>query len=266
MITGKNGSGTIFFSGCNLRCIYCQNHVISDGSTGCELDENRLIDIMFELRDSGAHNINLVTPSHYIHLLPSTLYKAKAAGLDIPIIYNTSAYEDVSKLKELSGLVDVYLPDYKYHRSEPAAKYSSAPDYPEVARRAIDEMFRQQSHCTFTTHNNICLITNGVIVRHMVLPLATGNSMDAIEYLYNHYKDDIYISIMSQYTPVNDSLPYPELRRKVTGREYNKVVEYSLSLGITNAYIQEGKVAESSFIPDFCDYPELSRSPYHDSI
>jgi len=247
-----NGSGTIFFTGCNLGCIYCQNRDIAKGEVkkGRVYTEDELIKKMFLLKNKGANNINLVTPSHYIHLLPETLKKVKNMGLDIPIVYNTSSYEKVENIKKLDGLVDVYLPDFKYMDEEKAMKYSFAKDYPKIADEAIEEMVRQTGRPQFDANG---LIKKGVIVRHLVLPLAVNNAKNVISHLYDKYGDDIYISVMNQYTPPKEKLIYEELNRKVTKREYEKVLDYIVESGITHAYIQEGDVADESFIPDFDD-------------
>lgn len=249
-ISGDKGSGAVFFSGCPLRCVFCQNRDIAIGQVGKKIDINRLVDIYFELQKKGALNLNLVTPTHYTYQIVESLKIAKEKGLSLKVIYNTSGYEKVSTLKALEGLVDVYLPDFKYYDSEIAKKYSNAPDYFNVADKAIEEMFRQVGTPTF---DNSGIIEKGVIVRHLVLPLETRNSKNVINHLYNKYGDDIYISIMSQYTPMAniDATKYKNLTRKITKREYDKVVNYTLELGVKNAFVQEGNVAMESFIPDF---------------
>ena len=253
-ISGANGSGTIFFSGCNLGCIYCQNNDIAHKNTGKIISPEKLVEIMLTLQERGAHNINLVTPSHYIHQLVSALKSAKENGLHIPVIYNSSAYDSVESLKKLDGLIDIYLPDYKYADSAIAGNFSNAPDYPTVAAAAISEMYRQTGPCRFFEDNGI--IKSGVIVRHLVLPLHTRNSTEAIKYLYDTYKDNIFISIMSQYTPPEKKLKYEELNRRITAREYDKVVDYAIELGISNAFIQDMCSAVSKYIPEFSDAPD----------
>ena len=255
-ISGTNGSGTIFFSGCNLGCIYCQNSAIAHSGEGKTIDTEELVNIMLYLESRGAHNINLVTPSHYIHILPDALTRAKNKGLSIPVVYNTSSYEKVENLKKLDGLIDIYLPDFKYMNSELAARYSFAPDYPDIAKAAIDEMIRQTGPVSMD--DNSRLLKRGVIVRVLVLPLATKNAMKIIKYTFDKYGNSLYISIMNQYTPPKNKLPYNELNRKVTEYEYNKVLDYALSLGITNCYIQDGPTASESFIPEFNNPSHLS--------
>lgn len=246
-ISGEAGSGAIFFSGCNMRCIFCQNHEISGGEAGKIITIDELVMAMLELQDSGANNINLVTPSHYVNQIACAIKDAKEQGLTIPIVYNSSAYEKVSTLKSLEGLMDVYLPDCKYYSNELAMKYSKAPDYFEVAVGAIDEMFRQTGGCVFDERG---IIQKGVIVRHLILPGHTNDSKLIISNLLDRYKDEIYISIMSQYTPVKE-LKYDNLNRRLTAREYNKVVDFAIEKGIVNGYIQDMGVALESFIPPF---------------
>lgn len=246
-ISGTNGSGTVFFTGCPLKCVYCQNRNIAIGSTGKGISVERLAEIFLELQEKEAHNINLVTPTHYVPLIMEALRLAKKNGLRIPIVYNTGSYEKVETIRSLEGLVDIYLPDCKYYDCELAAKYSNAPDYYEVANAAIAEMVRQIGKPVFTGN----LMKRGVIVRHMILPGHTKDSRKVIEQLYRSYGDDIYISIMNQYTPLPEMKDYPELNRRITAREYEKVVDYAISLGIENAFIQEGETAKESFIPDF---------------
>ena len=247
-ISGTRGSGTVFFSGCSLGCVYCQNKEISRGERGREISAERLVEIFFELEARGAHNINLVTPSHYLPTIVYAIERAKDEGLGIPFVYNTSAYEKEEEIKRLDGLIDIYLPDFKYMDKEIAKKYSSAENYPELAKRAIAEMVRQRGAARFDSDG---IMTSGVIVRHLVLPNAYENSRAVIEYLYKTYKNDIYISIMSQYTPVCENEKYPELNSTVDEKEYEAIVDYAISLGVENGFIQEGGAASESFIPDF---------------
>ena len=248
-ISGTHGSGTVFFTGCALRCVYCQNRKIALADLGEVISVSHLAEIFLKLQEKQAHNINLVTPSHYVPQIVEALKLAKQEGLTIPIVYNTSSYEKVETLKLLEGLVDVYLPDCKYYSSELAARYSNAPDYFEVATRAIAEMVRQVGTPLFEGD----LLKRGVVVRHMILPGNTKDSKAILKYLYDTYGDDIFISIMNQYTPLEAMKDYPEINRRVTAREYGKVVDYALLLGIENAFIQEGDTAKESFIPDFED-------------
>ena len=252
-ISGENGSGAIFFSGCSLRCVFCQNHDISTAEIGKEISIERLIQIFFELKEKGANNINLVTPTHYIPHIAIAGLIAKEKGLDIPFVYNTSGYEKPESLDLLKDVVSVFLPDFKYFKKETALLYSKAPDYPEVAKKAIDKMVSMVGAPVFDEKTG--LIKSGVIVRVLVLPEHTNEAIDIIKYLYSTYKDDIYISIMSQYTPIPSILPdgkeFDPLRRKVTKREYEKVINAALDLGVKNAFFQEGDVCKESFIPAF---------------
>ncbi|MBO5552283.1 MAG: 4Fe-4S cluster-binding domain-containing protein, partial [Lachnospiraceae bacterium] len=248
-ISGSNGSGAVFFSGCALHCVYCQNRNISDGSAGLEISVGRLTEIFFELADKKANNINLVTGDHYIPLIAEAIADAKGRGFDKPFIFNCSGYERVEALKQLDGLIDVYLPDFKYMEAEPAERYSHAPDYPETAGKALDEMVRQCPSCVFDGEG---LITRGVIVRHLLLPGHVMNSKKVLKYLHKRYKNTIYISIMSQYTPiVGISDGFPELSRRVKKSEYDRLTDYAIKLGIENAYIQDMTVSRESFIPEF---------------
>ncbi|MCD8069353.1 MAG: radical SAM protein [Lachnospiraceae bacterium] len=301
-LSGSNGSGTVFFMGCNLKCVYCQNHTIALGSAGSaqntktivqqssdasnrrgsnfplrgkRLTPSGLAQVFLRLQQAGAHNINLVTPSHYVPQIRQALLLAKADGLTLPIVYNSSGYELPDALKLLDGLVDIYMPDFKYMSPALAARYSHAPDYPEIAKAALTEMYRQAGKPLFAKaadrphgpvekqdktagQNDVCvaepLMTRGVLVRYLLLPGCLKDGKAVLEYLHTTYGDNIYISIMNQYTPQPAQLAgCPELNRRVTSYEYNSLVDYALTLGIENAYIQEGKTAKESFIPDFED-------------
>ena len=247
-ISGKRGSGAVFFSGCSLHCVFCQNREISDGKAGKVISKERLSDIFMELADKGANNINLVTPGQYIPDIVWAVNDAKSRGMKLPIIYNTSGYENVTELKLLEGIVDVYLPDFKYMDSTLSARYSRAKDYPSVAKQALSEMVRQQPDVVIDDATG--LIQKGVIVRQLLLPGHVNDAKAVLKYLYDTYHDHVYISMMSQFTPIalND---YPEINRTVTKREYERLVNYALEIGITNAFIQEGDVAKDSFIPAF---------------
>ena len=247
-ISGKRGSGAVFFSGCSLHCVFCQNREISDGKAGKLISKERLSDIFMELADKGANNINLVTPGQYIPDIVWAVNDAKSRGMKLPIIYNTSGYENVTELKLLEGIVDVYLPDFKYMDSTLSARYSRAKDYPSVAKQAISEMVRQQPDVVIDDATG--LIQKGVIVRQLLLPGHVNDAKAVLKYLYDTYHDHVYISMMSQFTPIALK-DYPEINRTVTKREYERLVDYALEIGITNAFIQEGDVAKDSFIPAF---------------
>ena len=247
-ISGKRGSGAVFFSGCSLHCVFCQNREISDGKAGKLISKERLSDIFMELADKGANNINLVTPGQYIPDIVWAVNDAKSRGMKLPIIYNTSGYENVTELNLLEGIVDVYLPDFKYMDSTLSARYSRAKDYPSVAKQALSEMVRQQPDVVIDDATG--LIQKGVIVRQLLLPGHVNDAKAVLKYLYDTYHDHIYISMMSQFTPIALK-DYPEINRTVTKREYERLVNYALEIGITNAFIQEGDVAKDSFIPAF---------------
>lgn len=247
-ISGKRGSGAVFFSGCSLHCVFCQNREISDGKAGKLISKERLSDIFMELVDKGANNINLVTPGQYIPDIVWAVNDAKSRGMKLPIIYNTSGYENVTELKLLEGIVDVYLPDFKYMDSALSAMYSRAKDYPSVAKQALSEMVRQQPDVVIDDATG--LIQKGVIVRQLLLPGHVNDAKAVLKYLYDTYHDHVYISMMSQFTPIALK-DYPEINRTVTRREYERLVDYALEIGITNAFIQEGDVAKDSFIPAF---------------
>lgn len=247
-ISGKRGSGAVFFSGCSLHCVFCQNREISDGKEGKVISKERLSDIFMELAGKGANNINLVTPGQYIPDIVWAVNDAKSRGMKLPIIYNTSGYENVTELKLLEGIVDVYLPDFKYMDSTLSARYSRAKDYPSVAKQALSEMVRQQPDVVIDDATG--LIQKGVIVRQLLLPGHVNDAKAVLKYLYDTYHDHVYISMMSQFTPIALK-DYPEINRTVTKREYERLVNYALEIGITNAFIQDGDVAKDSFIPAF---------------
>lgn len=248
-ITGEYGSGTVFFTGCTLKCIFCQNHNIADGSVGQAFSIEQLADAFLRLQEKKASNINLVTAGHFIKQVAEALLLAKEKGLTIPVVYNSSGYETVESLRYLEGLVDVYLPDCKFYSKEIAGDYAGAPDYFEIASAAIEEMVKQVGEPVFDERTGNMI--KGVIVRHLVLPGHTKDSIEILKYLQERYKNQIYVSIMNQYTPVIRQEKYPNLNRCVTVREYGKVLDYALSIGIENAFFQEGNTAKDSFIPEF---------------
>lgn len=250
-ISGTKGSGTVFFSGCALHCVFCQNEEISREVSGKKITRERLSEIFLELQEKGANNINLVTPGQYVPHIIWSVKQARNQGLSIPIVYNTSSYENVDTLKQLEGIVDVYLPDFKYFSPELAARYSKAPDYPEVAKAAIAEMVRQQPKPIFYEREGQELIGKGVIVRQLLLPGQLQDAKQIIKYLHDTYGEQIYLSLMSQFTPLPHLENYPELNRRVSKRTYEKYVDYAIEIGVENGFIQEGKVAEESFIPAF---------------
>ncbi len=252
-ISGEAGSGTVFFSGCNMGCVFCQNRTIAVGETAKPITIERLAEIFLELQKKGANNINLVTPTHYVPQIKKALLSAKKQGLMLPVLYNTSGYERVETLKGLEGLIDIYLPDMKYISPELSAKYSHAGDYFRCAKEAIKEMVRQIPAAEF---NERGMMKRGIIVRHLVLPGCLEDSKRVIRYLYRNFGKHIYISIMNQYTPMREFPDMPELNRSLSAEEYEEIIDYALSLGVDQGFIQEGETAEESFIPAF-DYEGL---------
>ena len=288
-ISGTSGSGTVFFSGCTLRCVFCQNYHISTEKKGYGVSIPRLADIFLELEEAGANNINLVTPTHFVPQIIRALDLSRQKGLTLPVVYNTSGYEKVETLKMLEGYVDIYLPDFKYVDPVLSGKYSGAPDYFEKAAAALEEMVRQVPEAVFAAGqvakdvgdgapaaadvadgasapddvvggtpaapNDVVaavLMKRGVIVRHLMLPGCLLDSKRVVRYLYETYGDQIYLSLMNQYTPLPTlGEQYPELSCRVKKKSYEKLIQFALNLGVTNAFIQEGETAKESFIPDF---------------
>lgn len=260
-LSGAKGSGTVFFTGCNLHCVYCQNEKISRGKVGKPMTVSELSEAFLSLQNRGCHNINLVTPSHYAEQIAEALRLAKASGLNIPIVYNTSSYECEQTVRKMEGLVDIYLADLKYLSEGLAGKYSHAENYPQTATAAIAEMVRQTGSVCYETEEGTvanateypdgALMKRGVIVRHLLLPGQAEEAKRVISYLYETYGDRIAISIMNQYTPMPQVENDPELNRRVTDEEYEEVVNYAIELGVGHGFLQEGETASESFIPDF---------------
>ncbi len=260
---GYEGTFAIFFYGCTMKCVYCQNSKISR-LTSKDLKQNtfdkkiqynadELSDEIIKVQNENVASISFITGALYVNEIVETIKLAKAKGLTLPIVYNSSGYEIISQIKKLDGLIDIYLPDFKYFDNELGKKYSKVPNYADVAKTCIEEMYRQVN-LESTTCDTVKPNERKLIVRNLVLPGHTENSKQIIKYLYDTYGDNIYMSVMSQYTPMTENKElknYPELNRKLTKREYEKVTDYMLELGIKNAYIQEGDVAKESFIPDF---------------
>ena len=248
-ISGSTGSGTVFFSGCNLQCIFCQNHTIALGKRGKTISLKHLAEIFIQLQNKGAANINLVTGTHFIPQIALALTDAKAKGLAIPVVYNTGSYEEAASLRLLDGLVDIYLPDLKYHSSVLSDKYSHTDDYFQKASAAIAEMYRQTGFPVLDSETG--LMRKGIIVRHLLLPGETRDSKKILRYLYETYGNNIYVSIMNQYTPLAHTAQIPPLNRRVTKEEYRKVLVFAERLGIEQGFYQEGETVGESFIPDF---------------
>ena len=247
-LSGEEGSGAVFFTGCNLRCVFCQNYQIARAEQGKEITVERLSEIFLELQAQNANNINLVTATHYVPQVVLALKDAKEKGLKIPVVYNCGGYESVETLQMLEGLVDIYLPDFKYMDSERAKRYSRAENYPETAKKALAEMVRQQPEAVFDERG---IMQKGVIVRHLMLPGGIKDSKAVVNYLYETYGDQIYLSLMNQYTPLPHVADYPEINRQLKKFEYDRLVDYAISLGVENGFIQEGETAKESFIPAF---------------
>lgn len=246
-ISGNNGSGTIFFSGCNLRCVYCQNKEISHNNFGANVSIERFAQIMIELQNKKANNINLVTPTHFVPSIIEAIKIARKNGLNIPIIYNTSGYESVDTIKLLNGYIDIYLTDFKYFNNDIALKYSKVNNYFESASGAINEMKKQIPNNIYDDNG---ILKKGIIVRHLILPNNTLDSKNILKYLFNNYGNTIIYSIMNQYT-VLEKLEFDELNRGISDDEYDSVINFACDLGITNAYVQEGGTVSDSFIPQF---------------
>ena len=248
-ISGNVGSGTVFFSGCNLKCIYCQNYDISQNSFGKEVSIERLMEIYLELQLNGAHNINLVNPTHYTDAIIESILPLKESGqLKIPVVYNSNGYENVSTLKELENIVDVYLPDFKYFSEKTAQAYSFAPDYPEICKKAILEMFRQVGSPIFDENG---IIRRGLIIRHLILPGHTKGSINILNWIAENLPHSVYVSLMSQYTPFYRANEFPKLNRPITRAEYERVTQHLCRLGLTNGYVQERNSSDTQYIPDF---------------
>ncbi|MCR3760827.1 radical SAM protein [Clostridium felsineum] len=247
-ISGTKGSGTVFFSNCTLRCVFCQNHKISSEGVGKEVSIERLSEIFLEQQARGANNINLVTPTHYVPQIIEAIKLAKKNGLTLPILYNSNGYVSLETIKLLDGYIDVYLPDLKYFDDKYAVKYSKAPNYFKVATNAIDTMFRQVGKPIF---NEEGLITKGVIIRHLMLPGLLFDSKKIMDYIYNTFNNSVYVSIMNQYTPTFNAEKYPEINKPLNPKHYDALIDYSLSIGIENGFIQDAGTNSKSFIPEF---------------
>ena len=243
-ISGKNGSGTVFFSGCNLGCIFCQNAEISHGRFGKDITDLQLMRIFDDLIERGAENLNLVTPTPFAERLSRVLREYRSP---VPVVYNCSGYELPETLRLLEGLVDVYLPDLKYSRAQKAERYAQTADYYPAACAAIAEMKRQRPRDVFENG----MLKEGVLIRHLILPGNTNSTIEILEYLKETYGDETLVSLMAQYTPCGETPDCPELQRRITEREYQKALDALLSFGFKNAYVQELSSADAAFIPPF---------------
>ena len=248
-ISGNCGSGTVFFSGCALQCVFCQNRSIALGECGRTISPERLAQIYLELQEKGAANINLVTAGHFLPQVAYSLQLAKQQGLTLPVVYNTGSYEEVTSLQLLEGLVQIYLPDLKYYSPELSSGYSHAGDYFEKAAAAIAEMYRQVGQPIFDSETGLML--QGVIVRHLLLPGQSKDSKHILRYLHDTYGNDIYVSIMNQFTPLENACLPGELNHTVSESEYEKILSFAERIGIEQGFYQEGGTAKESFIPPF---------------
>ena len=247
-ISGKEGSGTIFFSNCNLACIYCQNHEVSQEGKGKEVSIERLSEIMLEQQSRGVNNINLVTGTMYIYQIIEAIKLAKKNGLTIPIVYNTSGYENVETIKDLEGFVDIYLPDLKYYNNELATKYSNCPNYFEIATEAIKEMARQVPENQFNENG---IMTKGLIIRHLILPNHVQNSKNILKWIKDNLPSKTYVSVMAQYFPTYKAKDNMEINRKINKKEYEQIENYLYTLDLTEGYMQDLGEHEEEYVPDF---------------
>lgn len=247
-ISGDVGSGTVFFSNCNLKCVFCQNHEISQESVGIDITIERLADIFLELQDKNAANINLVTPTHYVPQIIEAIDIARTKGLSIPILYNTNSYDSVETIKLLKGYIDVYLPDFKYFNDKYAIKYSNAPRYEENIIPVLKEMYNQVGPVQF---DNNGFITKGIIIRHLMLPGLLFDSKKILDKIYSVFQDNVYISIMNQYTPMFNASKYPEIDKSLNPKHYDALIDYASSIGITKGFIQESGTNSTAYVPNF---------------
>lgn len=247
-VSGTKGSGTVFFSNCNLRCVFCQNHDISQSSIGKEISVERLSEIFLEQQAKGYHNINLVNPTHYVPQIITALGMAKKSGLTIPVVYNSNGYENIESIKALNGYIDVYIPDLKYFNDKYAIKYSSAPNYFNIASKVIEEMVVQVGTPVF---NEDDIMIKGVIIRHLMLPGLLFDSKKVVDYIYKIFGDSVYLSLMNQYTPMFKATEYAEINRPLNPDHYDSLIDYCVDLGYKNAFIQESGTSSTVYVPDF---------------
>lgn len=247
-ISGSCGSGTIFFSGCNLRCVFCQNYTISSENSGKTISTERLSEIMLEQQAKGVHNINLVTATHFIPSIIKAVQKAKNNGLKIPIVYNTGGYEKVESIKMLEGTVDIYLPDIKYFSPELSLKYSGASDYFDYASEAVLEMYHQTGNNIYDDNG---IMKSGVIIRHMIMPSHKEDSYKVLDWIRDNIGTEACVSLLSQYTPAYNAEKYKEINRKLMSLEYTRVIEHFFDIGLKNGFMQEKSSAESKYTPIF---------------
>ena len=247
-ISKENGSGTIFFSNCNMNCIFCQNYEISQQGKGKEVSVERLADIMLEQQERKVNNINLVTPTMYVYQIIEAIKIARKKGLIIPIVYNTNSYENIETIKALNGYIDIYLPDLKYYTDSLSIKYSNAPHYFENATRAIKEMKKQIPEYEFDENGTM---KKGVIIRHLILPNYLQNTKNILKWIKDNFDDEIYVSIMAQYFPSYKAKEDEKINRKISMREYRKIEEYVYELNFKNGYMQDLGKNEEEYVPNF---------------
>jgi putative pyruvate formate lyase activating enzyme len=247
-ISGEKGSGTVFFSNCNLSCVFCQNHEISHEAVGKEISIERLSEIFLELAEMGSHNINLVNPTHYVPQIIEGIKLARQNGLTIPIAYNSNGYEKVETINALKGYIQIYIPDLKYFEDKYAIKYSKAPNYFNIASKSIEEMIKQVGKPKFDENG---MMKGGVIIRHLMLPGLLFDSKKVVDYIYKSFGDDVYLSLMNQYTPMCDAKDYPEINKTLNPKHYDSLIDHCIELGYKNAFIQESGTSSEVFVPDF---------------
>ncbi|MDQ0150654.1 radical SAM protein [Eubacterium multiforme] len=247
-ISLDNGSGTVFFSNCNFKCVFCQNHEISQEHKGAFITVNELANIFLRLQKEGANNINLVTPTHYVPQIIEALKIAKKEGLTLPILYNTNGYDSLETIKALKGYIDVYLPDFKYFDDKYAIKYSKAPNYRENLIKILKEMFSQVSKNKF---DNKGRMIKGMIIRHLMLPGLLFDSKKVIDTIYSLFGDNVYISIMNQYTPMFKAFEFKEISKPLNPKVYDSLINYAAEIGIKNAFIQDNGTNTTDFVPSF---------------
>ena len=247
-ISGAKGSGTVFFSNCNLKCVFCQNHKISQNGFGKQVTIERLAEIFIELQNKGANNINLVTPTHYVPLIIESIKIAKSKGLILPIVYNTNSTDTLETIKALNGYIDIYLPDFKYFDDKYSIKYSKIKGYSKNVIEIISEMIKQVGEPVFDENN---IMKKGVIVGHLMLPGLLFDSKKVIDSIYNNFGDHVFISLMNQYTPLYNAKDYPEINKSVNPKLYDSLINYALSIGVKNGFIQGGGTDTEEFVPDF---------------
>lgn len=246
-ISGQRGSGAVFFSNCSMACVFCQNFGISQKHSGKEMSVEDLADVFIKLQERGANNIDLVSPTHYVPQIIEALQLAKSNGLSVPVIYNSNGYENIETLKYLKGYIDVYLPDIKYFSSAYSTKYSKTPDYFKYASEAVIEMFKQVGSPVLEGG----LIKKGLIIRHLLLPGLLSESKKILDWISQNLPKSIYISLMSQYVPMYDAHKYPEINKRVSQKSYEWLVDYSISIGLENGYMQDCNSAQTTYTPDF---------------